>query len=453
MRPRTQYARSGDVHIAYQVFGEGPDLLWIPGWVSQVEHWWDHPRPASFIRRLGSFARVILFDKRGTGMSDRTAGVPSLDERLDDMRAVLGAAGSNRPSLLGITFEGSVLASLWAATYPAIISRLILYGATAKMTQSDDYPWGRPPESLDVIAQVLEERWNDDSFALEMMAPSHHGDEALREWFGRWARLSASPGTAARLFRSLERVDVRSVLSAVQAPTLVLHRNRDPTVPLEAGRFVASAIPDARFVELEGIDTAIFCGDSDPILREIRTFLTGVESPPESDRMLATILFTDIVGSTDHAERVGDAVWRSVIEGHDIALRNLVGRFGGTLIQSTGDGILAVFERPTRALHCALEVGEAVKSLGLEVRSGLHTGLCERIGDRVAGLTVHVAARVMSKARAGEVVVSSALAGLVDDPAVAFDDLGSFDLKGVSGQWSLLAARRIAEPRERTREP
>lgn len=439
MRPRTEYARSGDLHIAYQVLGEGPDLLWVPGWVSHVEHWWDHPRPASFIRRLATFARVILFDKRGTGMSDRHAGVPSLDERLDDMRAVLYAAGSDRPALLGISFEGAAIACVWAATHPERTSALVLYGATAKMLRSDDYPWGTPPEVFEVLAQALQDRWNDEAFAIDMLAPSHRDDAGLREWFARWGRISASPGAAMQLFRAVARIDIRDLLPGIQAPTLILHRSGDPTCAIESGRYVARSIPGARMVELEGADTAIFCGDVDPILGEIRGFLTGTHSVPESDHMLATILFTDIVSSTDLAARLGNQAWRALLEQYDILARTVVGRFGGRVVKSTGDGTLAVFDRPARALRSAFSLVSEVRALGVEIRSGVHTGLVERIGDDVGGLPVHIAARVLSRARPSEVLTSSAVADLIDDPEIELEDRGVHELKGVPEPWQLFA--------------
>lgn len=438
--PSTEYAQAGDLHIAYQVLGEGPDLVWVPGWVSHVEHWWEHPRPASFIRRLATFSRVILFDKRGTGMSDRHGGIPSLDDRIDDLAAVLDACDAYRPSLLGISFEGSVIASMWAATYPERTARLILYGPTAKMVEAPDYPWGIPLGSLEVMTEVVKARWTDESFAIEMMAPTHSDDSAFREWFARWGRLSASPGTAAQLLRSLAHVDIRHVLGGVQAPALVMHRVGDQRVPIEAGRYVADAIPDARFAEIPGSDTAIFCCEADTILSEIRGFLTGVDAVPDLDRMLTTILLTDIVGSTDQAASMGDAAWRDLLEQHDMKIRTSVADHGGRFVKSTGDGMLAVFDRPGRAVRCASSLVRDLPLMGISIRAGLHSGVCERIGNDIGGLAVHVAARVLSVAGPNEVLVTSAVTDLIDEDEFLFESRGSSQLKGVPEAWELLSA-------------
>lgn len=438
--PKTEYAQAGDLHIAYQVLGEGPDLVWIPGWVSHVEHWWEHPRPASFIRRLATFSRVILFDKRGTGMSDRHGGIPSLDERLDDLAAVLDACNVNRPSLLGVSFEGSVIASMWAATYPERTSALILFGPTAKTVKAYDYPWGLPLGSLEVMAEVVKARWNDESFAIEMLAPTHSDDSAFREWFARWGRLSASPGAAAQLLHSLAHVDIRHVLGGVQAPALVMHRVGDQRVPIEAGRYVADAIPGARFAEIPGSDTAIFCCEADTILSEIRGFLTGVDAAPDPDRMLATILFTDIVGSTDRAASMGDAAWRDLLEQHDIKVRASVAGHEGRFVKSTGDGMLAVFDRPMRALRCASRLVHDLRLIGIPIRAGLHSGVCERIGNDIGGLAIHIAARVLSSAGPNEVLVTSGVTDLIDDSEFLFESRGSHQLKGVPETWELLTA-------------
>lgn len=439
--PRTEYARSGDLHIAYQVLGEGPDLLWVPGWISHVEHWWEHPRPAAFIRRLASFSRVILFDKRGTGMSDRHAGVPSLDDRLDDMHAVLDTVGAVRPNLLGISFEGAALASLWAAMHPERIANLILFGATAKMLRDTDYPSGMPQEVFDVVVAGIDQRWNDDAFAIEVMAPSHANDAGLRDWFSKWGRISASPGAAKQLFQGLSRLDLRDALPAIESPTLVLHRAGDPTCAIASGRYVADTIPGARFLPLEGADTAIFCGDVDPILAEIRGFITGTHEAPGSDRMLAAVLFTDIVGSTEVAVRLGDSTWRDVLQEYTTTAQTTVSRFGGRVIKSTGDGTLAVFERPARAVLCALALRADVHRLGIGLRCGLDVGTVERIGDDIGGLTVHVAARVLARSPdLGDILVTAAIANLVDDPTIAFEDRGIHALKGIPDQRHLFSA-------------
>lgn len=292
------------------------------------------------------------------------------------------------------------------------------------------------------MVEVVQERWNDESFAISMMAPTHADDAGFREWFARWGRLASSPGTAAELLSSLARVDVRQVLTAIQAPTLVLHRTADPTVPLEAGQYVAESIPDAEFHEIQGSDTAIFCCEDDAILGRIRGFLTGEQVAPAPDRIFATVLFTDIVGSTDLAAALQPDEWRALLERHDIEVRREVEEQGGTVIKMTGDGVLALFDRPARAVNCAIGLATTLPASAINIRAGVHAGVCERIGNDIGGLSVHVAARVLSAARPNEVLLTSTVADLIDDPQLRFVDRGTQELRGVPGNWSLLAASR-----------
>lgn len=440
MRPTTEYARSGDLHVAYQVIGAGPDLVWIPGWLSNVEHWWEHPLPASFIRRLSSFARVILFDKRGTGLSDRHGEIPGIDERLDDLLAVLDAVGVERGHILGITFEGGALASLFAAMHPDRVRSLILYGATPRFVAADDWAWGVPPDRFEDVLRALGDSWSSGTFALEHLAPSHTDDDALREWFGRWARVSASPGAAVEMFRRVGRIDVRSVLSSIRVPALVLHRRDDPVVAIDAGRAMASAIDGARFVELEGRDTAIFCGDVDPILAAIRGFVAGVHEAPAPARVVSTLYFNDIVGSTEQAAEMGDAAWREYLDRFNAIVRRHLAAVGGREVTTTGDGFLASFDAPVRGVRCALDIGQALRQAGIAARAGMHIGECEVVGDDLIGLAVHVASRVTAAAEAGEVLVSEPLRDLVVGSDIACESRGTQTLKGVPGSWSLFAA-------------
>ena len=446
MRPETRYARSGDVSVAYQVVGDGPlDLVAVPGFVSHVEWAWEEPSVARYLRRLASFSRLLLFDKRGTGLSDRIAGVSTLEERMDDIRAVMDAVGSEHAVIFGAS-EGGPLAALFAATYPERTSALILYGTFASVVRQPDYPWKRTPEELRRLieerARTIHETWGSleaVAQSLQRMAPSAADDEGLKRWLATLMRLGASPGAEIARQRMNAEIDIRHVLPAIRVPTLVLHRTGDRDSSVEEGRYIAARIPGAKFVELPGDDHFPFIGDMDSTLDEIEEFVTGARPDREPDRVLATVLFTDIVSSTEHAVRLGDRRWRDLQERHHALVRRELARHRGREVDTAGDGFLATFDGPARAVRCAVAIGEGVRALGLEVRAGLHTGECELRGDRVSGIAVHTGARVMAQAGAGEVLVSSTVKDLVAGSGLRFEDRGVHAFKGVPGEWRLYA--------------
>ena len=439
--PQTRFARSGDVHIAYQVFGDGPmDLLVCGSWQSNVEGRWEVPLMARFLRRFAAFARVIIFDKRGVGLSDPVplTQLPSLEEWMDDVRAVLDDAGSKRTAIYG-ALDGGVMAMLFAATYPERVAALILEHCYAKVGRAPDYDIGVPDPLLAQMPELIRRLWINGHM-LSVVAPSRSSDEVLREEFARYARASASPGAAAAMVEMLRHVDVRYVLPSIQAPTLVMHQRDAAFYRVELGRYIADHIPDAKFVELPGSDIAWF-GDQETIVGEMEEFLTGVRPIPHPDRVLATVMFTDIVDSTRFAAEWGDARWRNFLERHRELSRRQLGIHRGREVQMLGDGFLATFDGPARAIRCATSIGEGSRALGVDVRSGLHTGECELIGDDVGGIAVHIGARVASLASPGEVLVSSTVKDLVVGSGLNFDDRGPHELKGVPGEWRLFAVR------------
>ena len=439
--PQTRFARSGDVHIAYQVFGEGPmDLLVCGSWQSNVEGRWEVPLMARFLRRLAAFSRVIIFDKRGVGLSDPVplTQLPSLEEWMDDVRAVLDDAGSKRTAIYG-ALDGGVMAMLFAATYPERVAALILEHCYAKVGRAPDYEIGVPDPLLAQMPELIRRLWINGHM-LSVVAPSRSSDEVLREEFARYARASASPGAAAAMVEMLRHVDVRYVLPSIQAPTLVMHQRDAAFYRIELGRYIAENVAGAKFVELPGSDIAWF-GDQETIVGEMEEFLTGVRPIPHPDRVLATVLFTDIVDSTRFAAEWGDARWRDFLERHRELSRRQLGIHRGREVQMLGDGFLATFDGPARAIRCATSIGEGSRALGVDVRSGLHTGECELIGDDVGGIAVHIGARVASLASPGEVLVSSTVKDLVVGSGLNFDDRGPHELKGVPGEWRLFAVR------------
>jgi pimeloyl-ACP methyl ester carboxylesterase/class 3 adenylate cyclase len=433
MEPETRYAKSGDVHIAYQVVGDGPlDLVVVPGFISQVEEWWDEPLSAQFLERLVGFSRLILFDKRGTGLSDREFGVPTLEQRMDDVRAVLAAARSERAAVLGIS-EGGAMSALFAATYPERTAALVLYGTFAEFRS-----WVPTEEHFARILRAMDEEWGTGR-SLSHFAPSLADEPRFQRWWGRHERSGASPGAAMALMRMNSEIDVRHVLPAIRVPTLILHRTQDVTVNVGAGRYQAAHIPGARYVELPGVDHLPFVGDAEPILAEIEEFMTGARPVAEPDRVLATVLFTDIVDSTKRAAALGDRRWRELLEAHHAATRRELERHRGREVKTLGDGFLAAFDGPARAVRCAEAIAGAVRPLGLEVRAGLHTGECEVMGDDLGGLAVHIAARVAAQAGPGEVLVSSTVKDLVAGSGLRFEDRGARALKGIPDEWRLFA--------------
>jgi len=435
--PRTRYVKSGEVHIAYQVLGDGPiDLLWVPGFVSHLEYDWEHPRPARFFRRLASFSRLIRFDKRGTGLSDRVA-IPTLEERMDDVRAVLDATGSSRAALIGVS-EGGPMSLLYAATYPERTSALVLYGSYARRAWAPDHPFGVTSERMRGILETLEKDWGA-SVAMEIWSPSMLGDDAYKQWRATYLRLAASPGAAISVMRMNMEIDARHVLPAIGVPTLVLHRTGDRLTPVDQARHMAKHIRCAKLVELPGEDHTPWVGDTDALLDEIEEFLTGIRHGPEPDRILATVLFTDIVGSTKRAVELGDRDWRELLEQHHAIVRRQLARFRGHEVNIAGDGFLATFDGPGRAIRCAVSICREVRSLGIDVRAGLHSGECQVEDSKVEGIAVHIGSHVAATAKPGEVLVSSTVKDLVVGSGIAFEDRGMHALKGVPGEWHLFA--------------
>jgi pimeloyl-ACP methyl ester carboxylesterase len=438
MTPETRYARSGDVNIAYQVVGDAPrDLVLVPGWVSNVEVFWEEPTCARFLERLASFTRLILFDKRGTGLSDRVTDLPNLETRMDDVRAVMDTVGSERAALLGYS-EGGPMCALFAATYPARTTALITIGAYARRTWAPDYPWGATPEDHNQFIERCQREWGGP-VGLDVRWPTAASDERVRQWWARLLRMGGSPGGAVALLRMNAEMDIRQVLPVIRVPTLILHSVGDRLLPIGGSRFLAERIPGARLVELTGIDHIPWGDDADAILDEIEEFLTGVRHGPEPDRVLATVLFTDIVSATERAASLGDRRWRDVLEQHHAVVRRELGRFRGREIDTAGDGFLATFDGPARGIRCARAVSDGVRPLGLEVRAGLHTGEVELLDEKVSGLAVHIGARVAAAAGPGEVLVSSTVKDLVAGSGLRFQDRGLQPLKGVPGEWRLYA--------------
>jgi class 3 adenylate cyclase len=431
------YARSGDAHIAYRVFGGGPrDLVLIPGTLSHAEIFWEFPINQYVLKRLTSFARVIVFDKRGQGLSDRV-GDQTLEERIGDVRAVMDAAGSARATIFGWS-EGGSMSLMFSATYPKRTSALVLCGSFASVTAE---PWAVSPERWSKFLNRIEIDWGK-GILVPINAPSRQHDEAFVQWFGRLERASASPGAILALMRANYDIDVRHVLPAIQAPTLILHRVGDKTVPVECGRYLAQHIRGARYVELSGDDHLLQAFDQetlDLLIDEIEEFVTGARPGPEPDRVLVTVMFTDIVGSTERAAAVGDRRWRELLDGYVGVARRQLERFRGREVDAAGDGLFAIFDGPARAIRCACAIREAVQSLGLEVRTGLHTGECEVAGSRVSGIAVHTGARISATARPQEVLASGTVKDLVAGSGIRFDDRGIHTLKGVPGEWRLFA--------------
>ena len=440
-QPKTRYARSGTVSIAYQVVGDGPiDLVYVPGFISHVELAWEMPPVVHMIQRLTSFARLIMFDKRGTGLSDPVVGAPTLEERIDDVRAVMEAAGSERAALMGVS-EGVPMSILFAATHPELTTGLVLYGGMARSTEAPDYPWATPAEAL-IESSMEMSPFMFEGAAIEVMAPSMADDPRAREMFARFQRYAATPAMLEQVFLMFLDIDVRSILPTVDVPTLILHRRGDQAVNRRGSEWMATQIPGAKYVELTGIDHAVYAGDSDAIIDEIEEFLTGVRRATEVDRVLATVMFTDIVDSTKRASAMGDRPWRDLLESQNEVIRGELARYRGHEVKTLGDGMLATFDGPARAIRCALAVTEAVRPLGIEVRVGLHTGEVELVDDDVAGIAVHIAARVGALAGTGEVLVSSTVKDLVAGSGIAFTERGEHELKGIPDRWRLFSADR-----------
>jgi class 3 adenylate cyclase len=436
---KTRYARSGDARIAYQVIGDGPfDLIVVPGFVSNVEYLWEIPGVSAIFERFASYARLITWDKRGTGLSDPVVRLPPLEERMDDMLAVLNAAGSEQAALFGVS-EGGPLSILFAATHPQRVSALVMYGAAPRMAWAPDYTWGMPPELYnDAMKEAVLEGWGD-GVLLELFAPSYAEDERMREVWGTFQRTGASPSMGLATLQALLEIDVRDILPSVRVPTLLIHRAGDRAVPARSSRFMSEHIPNARYVELEGGDHLWFVGDVDAIFDEVEEFLTGVRRNVVRDRMLATVLFTDIVDSTRKVAELGDHRWRELLTEHDALVRRELERFRGRELKTIGDGFLATFDGPARAVTCAGAIRDRAHGLGIRVRAGVHTGECELIGEDIAGVAVNIAARISALASPDEVLVSRTVTDLVYGSGIEFDDRGLAELKGVPDTWHLFA--------------
>ena len=438
MPPVTRYAKSDDVHIAYQILGEGPtDVLFVPGFVSNVEATWQSLDRSAFFQRLASFCRLILFDKRGTGMSDRGSQIFTLEQRMHDVQAVLDAVDSERATLFGIS-EGGPMSLLYSATYPERTSALVLYGSYAKRTWAPDYPFGWKNERWDRVLGNFERNWGTpEGVDLNMWAPSIARDVDAANRMASYFRASASPGAAVAVMKMNREIDVRQVLPSIRVPTLILHRTAERVSDVEHARYMAQNIPGAKLVEFPGEDHVPWIGDRDAILDEVEQFVTGARHSYESERVLATVLFVDIAGSTERAVALGDRVWRELLEAFQSKVREMLLQYRGREIDTAGDGFLASFDGPARAVRCAGAIRDAVRALGVEVRSGLHTGECERSGDKLAGIAVHTGARVAGFAAPGEVLVSQTVRDLVAGSGLEFDARGTQVLKGVPGKWQL----------------
>jgi pimeloyl-ACP methyl ester carboxylesterase len=440
--PPTRYAKSDDVSIAYQVVGDGPfDVVAVLGFATHVELQWELDAFARFFERLSSFSRLIIFDKRGTGLSDPVSEVPTLEQRVDDLRAVMDAAESEQAVLFGVS-EGGPMSVLFAATHPARVSALVLHGAMGRTTEAPDYPWASPAEALrESAVEFIAPYWGQEARGtVELFAPSLADDPQTVELAARLERSAASPAMVWKIFEMFLDVDVRDVLPTIHVPTLVVHRHGDRVVDRRAGQELARRIPGARYVEVPGIDHLPWAGDSEAVLGEIQEFLTGTRSGPEPDRVLATVMFTDICGSTQRAVALGDTRWREVLAAHQTTVRRELTQFRGREVKTLGDGFLATFDGPARAVRCGQAIVDAARSLGLEVRVGVHCGEIELIGDDVGGVAVHVAARVGALANAGEVLTSSTVKDLAAGSGIRFIDRGTHPLKGIAQDWGVFTA-------------
>jgi pimeloyl-ACP methyl ester carboxylesterase len=443
--PDTRYAKSGDCHIAFKVIGSGPiDLVFIPGFVSHVELMWDDPRLVHFYNRLSSFARVILFDKRGTGMSDPVpvANLPTLEQRMDDVRAVMDAAGSERAALVGVS-EGGSLSLLFAATHRERTSAIVLIGAYARIAWAEDYTFGTRTDVWRALLERMEHGWGK-GVLLSAFAQSLADDQPARDWWARYQRQAASPGAVAALMRMTYETDTRPILPTICVPALIMHRTEDRMVSVDHARFLARHIPKARYVEIPGRDHFFFTENVDTYLGHIEEFLTGGSQPHDSDRVLAAVLFADIVASTERAAQIGDRRWKELLETHYIVARRQLERFRGREIDIAGDGFFAAFDGPARAIRCAVALANGVRALGLQLRVGVHIGECQITGSKIGGIAVHVGARIASQASPGEVLVSSTVKDLVAGSGLAFDDRGVHNLKGVPEEVRLYAVAQAS---------
>jgi pimeloyl-ACP methyl ester carboxylesterase/DNA-binding winged helix-turn-helix (wHTH) protein len=442
--PETMYARSGDVNIAYQVIGDAPlDLVFVMGWVSHMEYFWREPSFARFLLRLASFSRLILFDKRGTGLSDRVPinQLPTLEQRMDDVRAVMDAVGSERAALCGVS-EGGPMCSLFAATYPEKTLALVMIGTYAKRIRDAEYPWGPTAEQREQFFEVMRKQWGGP-VGIDERAPSVAGDPQFRDWWATYLRMGASPGAAVALTQMNAEIDVRNVLPSIRVPSLVIHRTEDQCLKVEEGRFVAERIPGAKFVELPGVDHLPFVGDQDAILDEVEEFLTGVRHPIEPDTVLATVMAARMVGVKKRVERLGEERWSEWWRRLHAHISKEIEWFRGREMDMVEDRVLAIFDGPARAIRCASAITEYASRLDVEIRTGLHTGECEIVDGKVSGAAVQVGLCVSSEAAVGEVLVSSTVKDLVAGSGISFEERGVHMLSGC-GEWRLFAVHKAS---------
>jgi len=435
-----RYTTSADgTTIAWRQFGEGDvDVFWLAGFVGHLEVMFEQPLVERFCERLGAFARVVAFDKRGQGLSDRPDRAATMEEHADDVLAVMNAAELDRPALVGLS-EGGPAAIMFAAAHPDRLSKLVLYGTYARLLADDDYPDGIQPELLQWLRENAATTWGEP-VALQGFAPSLAADRPFAQWWARLLRLGISRSGMQRLFDTWEGIDVRAALPAIKVPTRVLCRRNDLMTPFPWSEYLADNIEGAELVDLgPDADHLFFTGDTETLLRELHDFLTGTPGGPVPEEVLATVVFTDIVGSTERAAALGDAEWHRVLARHDDLVRSELGRWRGREVKQLGDGFFAAFEGPARAIRCAQAIADGVRQFGLEIRAGVHTGECERRGDDLAGMAVHIGARVGAAARAGEILVSGTVRDLVVGSGIEFADRGTQELKGVPGEWRLYA--------------
>jgi pimeloyl-ACP methyl ester carboxylesterase/class 3 adenylate cyclase len=436
--PETRYAKSGDVNIAYQTVGEGNvDLVFVPGWVSHIEYAWEEPSFAPFLERMSRFSRLILLDRRGTGLSDPVDQLPTLEERMDDLRTVMDAAGSERAFLFGIS-ESGPMCVLFAATYPERTAGLVLCNTFARNVYADDHQWAPTPELMGRLQEAIEKDWGT-GITPKLFAPSRAQDDAFVCSWGRFERCAVSKGAMRKILGMIADTDVRQVLPSIRVPTLVVHRSGDRATRVEGGRYLAEHIPGSRLVEVPGVDHFPWVGNTEAILDEVEHFVTGTRRGPEVDRILATVLFTDIVDSTKHLAELGDRRWRDLLAQFYAIMRRDIERFRGREIDTTGDGLFATFDGPARAIRCAIAARHAIGSLGIAIRAGLHTGECEVLGDKISGIAIHLGARVCGAADTNEVLVSSTVKDLVAGSGLCFTDRGVHELKGIPDMWRLYA--------------
>jgi pimeloyl-ACP methyl ester carboxylesterase len=438
--PETRFARTPDgIHIAYQVVGEGPpDLVYIQGWITHLELVWEGPAYASFLNRLASFSRVLLFDKRGTGLSDRVPvdRLPNLHERMNDVATVMDIVGVERAALFGVS-EGGPIALEFAAAHPERTTALIMFGGFPRYLQAEDYPWGWTEEALELGTDSLERVWQDAGDLLGLWAPSQVDDEGARRWWARYLRMSSSPSSGVAMARMNGEIDVRDLLPRISTPTLVMHRTGDFLIDVEASRLMARTIPNARMVEFPGNDHLPFWEGAQDILDEIEEFLTGTRHARDPRRVLTTVLFTDIVGSTQRAAAAGDREWAELLDQHHARVRRQLEAHGGSEVDTAGDGFLATFDSPAAAVRCGLSIARVVTDVGLEIRAGVHTGEVELLAGDVGGIAVHIGARVAALAGPSEVLVSQTVKDLVVGSGLVFENAGEHELKGVPDPWRL----------------